>query len=378
MAVSLPLLALSNTLLGIARGCKRMDYAAFAQNGVQSVVRLALVAVLVAGGWLDVMPAVFAFVVSDLAASATLVVLLNREFGWAHVAARGARRDVRAVAGFAVPLWISGLLRQFRNNISNLLVGSLGSVAGVGVLSVANRVNDVGTIGPKAVYVASRPLMAQLHDRGDHEALRRIYTATTRWTMISNIPLFLVMALFPTSLLLVFGPDFAEGATALVLLAFAQMISAATGTCQGMLDMTGHTRWKLINTIGLTTLLIGGGAYAIPRWGVVGAAASSLVAVASVNIASVLEVWFLERLHPYDRTFVKPVAAGVAAATLGLALRVWVPVSGVAGGLVQGTVVAGAFVATLLLLGLEDDDREIADRVLRRLHLRRRAVGGAT
>ncbi len=364
MAVVVPFLALSNTLLGIARGFKRMDYTAFSQNGVQSVVRLILVGVLAMGGWLTLMPAAIAFGISDVAASLALIVLVNREFDLRSVLRPGSRRDLRQIFGFAFPLWVSGLLRQFRVNIQNVLVGSLGSVAGVGVLSVANRVNDVATLGSKSVYIASRPLMAQLHDRGDRDALRGLYTATTRWSLAVNIPLFLGMVLYPGPLLQVFGEDYARGATALVLVACAQMIAAGTGTCQGMLDMTGHTRVKLANTVAWTVLLIGGGVFAIPRWGVVGAAASTLLAMGVVNIASVLEVWFLERLQPYDRSSVKPLAAGALTAVGGIVLRAVLPVEGLIGALAQGAVLTAAYLGLLLAMGLEPQDRIIVDRVM--------------
>jgi len=366
-----PILALSNTLLGIARGFKRMDYAAYSQNGVQSIVRLILVAVLSMGGWLTLYPGLIAFGLSDVAASVALLFLLGRVFPLREVTRRDVRRDVRPIFAFALPLWISGLLRQFRNNIQNVLVGSLGTIAGVGVLSVANRVNDVASLGSKSVYIASRPLMAQLHDQQERGALRALYTATTRWTLALNVPLFLVMALFPDVILRMFGSQFASGASALAIIACAQMISAATGTCQGMLDMTGHTKWKLINTITWTTLLIGGGAFAIPRWGVMGAAASALLAIGTVNVAAVVEVWFLERVQPYDRTFIKPVVAAVIAAVGALVLRAAVPTHGVIDGLAQAGLVALGYLVLLLILGLEPSDRMIVDRVLTKLHMRR-------
>jgi O-antigen/teichoic acid export membrane protein len=372
MALVVPFLALSNELLGIARGFKRMDYAAYSQNGVQSVVRLVLIALLFFAGSLSIYPAVIAFGLSDVAASLALVLLLNRRFPLRETMRRGIRRDVRSIFSFALPLWISGLLRQFRNSIQNLLVGSLGTIAGVGVLSIANRVNDVAAMGPKSIYIASRPLMAQLHDRGERDELRDLYATTTRWTLALNIPLFLVMTLYPTSLLLVFGEQFASGATALALVACAQMISAATGTCQGVLDMTGHTRLKLANTIAWTVLLIGGGAYAIPRWGVVGAAASALVAIGTVNIAAVIEVYVLEHVHPYDRTFVKPVVAGVLAGIGGLVLRAVAPPVGIVPGLVQGTLVSLVFIGLVLAMGLEPEDRLIVERLWARV---RRLLG---
>jgi O-antigen/teichoic acid export membrane protein len=366
-AFVVPFLSLSNTLLGMARGFKRMDAAAISQNGVQSVVRLVLMVLLAVTGTLSLYPASIAFGVADIAASLALIHFLNREFPLRHVLRPGARRDLRAIFGFALPLWLSGLMRQFRHNIQNVMLGVMATVSNVGIFAVAGRINTVSDVATNSVYVAARPAMAQLHDRKDRGPLQELYAATTRWTLTANIPFFLPMVLIPQSLLLIFGEQFTAGEEALVILACATMVNAATGTCQGMLDMTGHTGVKLVNTIVNTLLLVGVGIWAIPRWDVVGAAAASFVAVTIVNLGSLAEVWVLERLWPYDRTFIKPVVAGVLGLLGGLALRAWMPIERPLPALIQASVVVAGYVGLLLALGMEPQDRAIVDRGLLRI-----------
>jgi O-antigen/teichoic acid export membrane protein len=139
-----------------------------------------------------------------------------------------------------------------------------------------------------------------------------------------------------------------------------------------MIDMTGHTRVKLANTILNTVMLIGGGAVLIPRSGVIGAAVASLIAVSTVNVASVLEVWVLEGYLPFDRDWWKPLVAGIGAFGLGLVLR---PLMGAGTDLVpavfQGALVSIAYVVLVLTLGLAPDDRLVIGRAFGRLGLSR-------
>jgi O-antigen/teichoic acid export membrane protein len=364
-AFVVPFLAVSNSLIGIARGFKRMEFEALGENVVQSLVRMGIVAVLFFGGWLHLYGAAIAFGLSDVAASIALVWLLHTEFSIREWARRSARRDLGAIFRFALPLWVSGLLRSFRSNIQNILLGALTTVANVGVFAIAARVNLLATVVSVSIYQAARPLMAQLHDRKDLDDLHDVYGATTRWTLMLNVPFFLAMVLYPQALLHVFGKDFVAGAAALAILAAGQMISAGTGTCQGMLDMTGHTRAKLANTVAMSTVLTVGGFLLIRPWGVTGAAVASMLAVATVNVASVIEVWFFEREQPYDRTFVKPVIAAIVSLLVGFAIRAAIPVgSSFTKSLAQGLVVAAIYVALLLLLGPEQQDRLVARRAL--------------
>lgn len=367
LALVVPFLTVSNVLTGCARGFGRMDHAAFAENVVQSVIRMALLSVLALVG-LDVFTAIVVFGISDVASSVTLVVLLNREFSLRQPLRRNVRRDVRDVFSFAVPLWLSGLLNQFRKNIETVLLGALTAVADVGVYSIVTKINLVSHVAYRSIIVSVKPVLAAQFDQHDHEGLSRLYTAATRWTLTLNVPFFLISVLYPEPILLIFGDAFAAGASALVILAIGELVVAGTGICGSIIDMAGHTRLKLANTVLWIVLLLGSGALLIPRWGLVGAATSSLVATGTINVVRLLEVWIVERLTPYRDGFWKTVVAAIAALGLGLLMRELLPLDGsIVKAVAQGLAVVAVYVGVMLLLGIAPEDRLVYQRVMRRL-----------
>ena len=367
LALVVPFLTVSNVLTGCARGFGRMDHAAFAENVVQSVIRMALLSVLALVG-LDVFTAIVVFGISDVASSVTLVVLLNREFSLRQPLRRNVRRDVRDVFSFAVPLWLSGLLNQFRKNIETVLLGALTAVADVGVYSIVTKINLVSHVAYRSIIVSVKPVLAAQFDQHDHEGLSRLYTAATRWTLTLNVPFFLISVLYPEPILLIFGDAFAAGASALVILAIGELVVAGTGICGSIIDMAGHTRLKLANTVLWIVLLLGSGALLIPRWGLVGAATSSLVATGTINVVRLLEVWIVERLTPYRDGFWKTVVAAIAALGLGLVMRELLPLDGsIVKAVAQGLTVVAVYVGVMLLLGIAPEDRLVYQRVMRRL-----------
>jgi len=380
LAIVLPFLMVSNLLAGTARGFRRMDYAAFAEHVVQSIVRLVLVALLALAGNLDVFAAAVVFGISDVAATVTLIALLNKQFSLKGPLRQEVRRDVKEVFGFALPLWLSGLLRQFRRNIEIVLLGALSATSSVGIFAIVNKVNLVGHVFLLSILVAVKPILAQLHDRGDEEGLRHVYVTATRWTLTLNVPFFLIMVLYPEAILSIFGQAFVTGASALVILAFAELANAGTGICGPMIDMTGHAKVKLANSVLWTILLLGSSAVLIPRWGVVGAATASLIAISTVNVLCVVEMWYLERLIPFDRTFLKPVVAGVAAFIGGLVLRGWMAVDAdIGAAAAQAAVVCTTYTGMILLLGLAPEERLVAHRLMKKTGLliaRVRSVSG--
>jgi O-antigen/teichoic acid export membrane protein len=366
VAMVVPLLSVSNVLAGTARGLRRMDYVAYAENVVQSTVRLVLLGALALLGRLDLIMAVLVFGVSDLIASVTLIVLLHRQIPLGETLRLDARRDAAEVFEFALPLWLSGLLRQFRNNVESVLLGALSTVSAVGILAVIDRVTLVGHVFLLSILVAVKPILAQLHDRGDRRGLSQVYRAATRWTLTLNMPFFLITVLYPDAILSVFGETFIAGAAPLVLLAVAELVNAATGICGPMIDMTGHTRVKLANSVLWTVLTIAASALLIPRWGVLGAAVGALIAVSTVNFVCVAEVWILERFLPFDRTFWKPVGAGLGALASGLALSRWMPVGvDMTAALAQGALVVLMYLGLIAGMRLPTEDRLVVARMFR-------------
>ena len=374
LAFVVPFLTMSNVLTGCARGFGRMDHAAFAENVVQSTVRMALLALLALTG-MDVFTAVAVFAISDVASSLTLVLLLNREFPLRRPLRRDVRRDTRQVFSFALPLWLSGLLNQFRKNIETVMLGALTAVADVGVYAVVTKINLASHVVYRAIIVSVKPVLASLSDQKDHEGLTQVYTAATRWTLALNVPFFLISVLYPEPILRVFGASFTAGAGALVLLAIAELVIAGTGICGSIIDMTGHTRLKLANTVLWIVLLLAANALLIPRWGLLGAAAASLIAAVTINVVRLVEVWVVERLNPYRDGFWKPVVAAAGALGLGLVLRAVVPVHhSIVAAAVQGAVVIAVYAALIATFGFAAEDRMVYERIRRKL---RRASGPA-
>jgi O-antigen/teichoic acid export membrane protein len=358
-----PFMCLSNSLLGVARGFKRMDTAALGEEVVQSLVRLVLIGLLTLVGF-DVMAAAVVFGIGDVASSLTMLVLLDRQAPLRAVFRRGARREVREIVSFALPLWLAGALRKLRQNIETLLLGTLTVVSSVGVYAVASKVNLISQSLYRAIITSVKPDLAELHGAKDRDGLRDLYRTATRWALLGNLPFFVVTVVYAEPLLLLFGASFAVGSSALIILAFGELAHAGTGICGSVLDMTRHTGAKLINAVVWLALLLGGNLLLIPRWGVVGAATAAAVATTIVDLMRIWQVWALERVHPYDRTFLKPLAAGAAALGAGMALVDRWPVAGRPVLLAsQIVVVVVVYAGALFALRMAPEDRMVLGRI---------------
>lgn len=364
----IPPLALSNILVGAARGFKRMDYSALAENVVQFVFRLILIGILAFFG-LNVFAAAIVFGLSELAATITLIYLLHKEFSFKRPI-KQARRDFREIFNFALPFWMSGLLSKFRKNIQAVLLGTFDTVTGVGVFAIVSSINMVGRISYQSIIASVKPFLAELYAQEKLDQMGRLYQTTTRWTLMTNLPIFLLMVLYPTPLLSIFGKSFVAGSSALAILAFAELANAGTGICGSIIDMTGYTKLKLVNSVIWVLLLSLTNVWLIPGWGIVGAAAATLISTTTINLLRVSEVWFLLRLQPYNRSFLKPLAAGLGAFVGAQILGQWFPATVT---LVHTALhilfVLIVYAGLTLLLGLDPEDKTVLLRLNQRAFL---------
>lgn len=354
---------LSDVLIGAIRGFKNMQYPVIAKFFAQPIVKLVLIGIAALSG-MGVWQAIVIFGIGELVAAGMLLYYLNKLFPLRRPIS-GAQRNFKEMLAYAIPDWMASLLTTFRINIQVLLVGSLGTIAGAGIFSIANQLNTLGHDFYTSLNTAANPYIAELHDLGKKRQLEQIYQMTTKWSLTFNLPIFLTFILFPAQLLSIFGASFVGGATALIILSWANLVDVGTGMCGAILSMTGYTKLKLLNNIISVGLSIGLNVLLIPRFGIVGAAASTLIVFSLLNIIRISQVYYLYRLFPYNWTFLKPILAGAVTFLVVFALNQWFPV---------GTnlflvafyvlVLLLVFIAMIWILGISAEDRVLLDRVL--------------
>lgn len=374
-ALLVPLLGLNDILAAATRGFKKMHHTLIAQNMFQPLLRLVLIAFIAVLVGLTPKWGLVTYILVNLASCILFFYFLHRLFS--------LKRSVGAVShylkemlNFSLPVYLSNLINNLSGNIQLVLLGSFGSMANVGIFAVATQINIVGKLFYGAFATSLTPIIAELHDRGERERMASLYQTTTKWIFTVNLPLFLIIMMFPVPILLIFGESFVRGASVLVILAWAHLVNVGTGICGTMLDMTGNTRLKLLNTVVTVGATVGLNALLIPRWGLYGAAIAALVAAVIVNSLRVVEVFILYRMLPYNLKFVKPIAAGLLALAVVQGMRLLQGPENIFYIAVDILVLIMVYGSGVLLLGLSTEDRMILGRVGQRLKGMRFKSGG--
>lgn len=277
------------------------------------------------------------------------------------------------VVSFAVPLLVVSLSSMLLHWLDIVVLGLLSGPSSVGLYQPAARTAGLLRTVLFSFSAVAAPLFARLHGAGEVGELAKSFRLMTRWSVTVALPPTLFLLFFPQATLSLFGAEYVAAAPALSLLAAAAFVQAAFGLASTLLAMSGEARLSLYNALGALLLHLLLSMLLIPRFGMVGAGAASLLLFVLLSAVRLLQVRSLLALHPFSKSLAKPVAAGAATAALLWGVRLaggtpadpWsVPASLLA--------VLVPYTLFLLLTGLEEDERRIILQAIEKLRGRSR------
>jgi O-antigen/teichoic acid export membrane protein len=362
----IPFFTLGTVAAAATQGFKKMQYAALTRDIVPPLMRVLLVVGLAIVG-LNAVGALVIFFLTAVTSAVMALYFLNKLFSLRR-SLRTAHRNTKEIFRFSISVYLTDLMLLFQENVQTLLLGALNTMISVGRFAIASQLNLIGSMFQGSITTAARPIIAELHDRGAREQMGHMYQTASKWIFAFNLPLFLILVLFPAQILSLFGKGFVEGSTALVLLTCGKMVDISTGMCGAVIDMTGYTLLKLINAITQFALSMSLSILLIPRWGIIGAAVAALIGISGVNLLRLVEVFILFRLLPYNMSYIKPITAGFVALVVLQAVNLLLPFERHNIHTAIGVVVLIAtYIGMILVLGLAPEDRAVLARMWKRL-----------
>ncbi len=214
-------------------------------------------------------------------------------------------------------LWGVTTLSFVTAYIDTLILGAFRPEEAVGIYSAVMTLARLILVASGAVTYIFLPVAARLKGQGDIESIRSTYPTAARWVLVFTAPMFLVFGLLPTdSTTAIFGPSFAPGAFALLIITTGALVSVSFGPVNATLAGMAMTRPLLLATaISAATNVVLSFAL-IPKYGLLGAAAAWAVARILYPGVGALSLLVTHRISTLHRNFLVP---------FGLTLAVGIP-----------------------------------------------------
>lgn len=241
---------------------------------------------------------------------------------------------------FSLPRALSRVFTVALQRVDILIVGALSGPVDAAVYAAATRFLVLGLVLVQSLQQVMAPRISEFLATGEDDRAEAIYRTTTAWLTLVSWPVYLGVIWFAPLLMSIFGPGFAAGAPAVVVLCAAMLVAASCGPVDSVLLMSGRSRLSLLNTSLALTTCVALDLLLVPAHGVTGAAVAWAVAILVNNLLPLWQVNRHVRLHPLGRATLTAMGISlVSAGVVGGAVR-----------LTMGSDLADAVLASILAL----------------------------
>lgn len=202
----------------------------------------------------------------------------------------------------AIPLGLITGLHLVNSYADLIILGLFRPDDDVGIYRAVSQLALLIIFGLQAINQVLHPHFARLYAQGDKDRLQRLVTTSARAILALALLPFLAFLFFGANILqLIFGPGYALGAAALVILAIGQLANAAFGSVGALLNMTGHEQ----DTMRGMLIAMGGNValnfILVPTYGMNGAAIATTLSYLLWN--AVLRYFVRKRLSIESTAF---------------------------------------------------------------------------
>ena len=191
------------------------------------------------------------------------------------------------------------LFNFFLFHYSKVIQGDLIDNRAVALLSIALVIGQSLNMISMNFANVLLPVFSQASLKNDIESIKNNFMKMTKVNSYLSLPLLIFIYYFATDILLLLGPDYAEGNIILILIVFGNFFGSFVGPNGTLLLMTGNEKIELYNGFfklffGLIIIYFFGN----QLWGV---ALGLMFSEIFVNILKGIEVFILYKVFPYTK-----------------------------------------------------------------------------
>jgi O-antigen/teichoic acid export membrane protein len=357
LALALPFYVLAGITTSFAQSFRRIDYQQGVNNIFSPLVKLTSVGVAFLLGY-RLNGVIFAFLISGVLSAGLGFYFLWRIFPDIIISRSKPIFELRKLARFSLPMFLAGFCYLALHQTDRIMLGFFTTSTEVGIYSAASILAQQLTVFFGAFVAIFLPMISDLYNRHRMTELGELFKVVSRWIFITALPLAIIMSVFSFPLMGLFGTKFADGWPVLVILALSRIVYFSVGPVGEMLQMTGRQNLVLANTIVMLLANIGLNIWLIPLWGKLGAATATAISVTGTEVAQLIQVRTILRIHPFSINHIKPLGAAVAAAVFGFGVLFLVKGS-VLGLILAAISVLAIYSLVIVVLGLPQEDKLI-------------------
>ncbi len=369
-AIGIPVIAIQRIMAGVIRGFKEAKYDALIFKIGVRVIKIAIFLIFLTTSY-RLWGAIFAFIASALVTVLVSIWLVRYRIFPDY--RRYSRNPVaRELLSFTWPLALTGFTFLFVSKTDTMLLGYFLTSTDVGIYTPALVIAQLLTFMGAAFSYIFLPVVSEFFANKNMEGLESLYKSTSKWMVLTVLPLLLFILLFPSDILrLLYGSSYSHGYQALTILSIGISMNILLGTTGNVLVGGGYTKLNLAGEVIAAMSNITLNIIMIPAYGIIGAAAATGASYLIRNSVFLFFLYRKLRIHPYKRNYLYILTSGALSAIVVFILKSYSPFSWrmtmMASGIILGVIY---LLLVLVSRGIDQNDLVVMEAIERKLGMR--------
>jgi len=212
---------------------------------------------------------------------------------------------------FSWPLSVVGFLWMVVKWTDIVMLGYFNVAQDVGIYNIALPTAELLMVIIIALRYIVMPVLSELYSLGNKKEFKQTYHAVNKWAFSVSLPIFLLMAFFPATILgLLFGNAYIAASLPLTILAIGYFVYTVGNISNTSVLVVGKTKLNMATVIlvALSNFVLN--LILIPMFGIIGAAIATSTSFFVFFFASIGFCYKELHIHPFKMAYLKAIVAG--------------------------------------------------------------------
>lgn len=260
----------------------------------------------------------------------------------------------KEIFSYSFPLILLGILYSFLYNIDSFVIGAVLNMEAVGIYNAAVPIALLIAFSPLLFIRIFFPMITREFSRKKMDLIGKLSQQIEKWIILFNLPLFLLVFIFPGVFInLFFGQEYLDATNALRFLSIGMLFYSLAPIFHSLLLMIGKSRVILYNVIFISFFNLILNIILVPIYGISGAAFATMISYILLSIIFFLQVKHYLKIVPLKLQMFRIILSLVPPTLLLIFFRQFMPL-GIISILLQGTFFGLLYILLIFLTNTLD------------------------
>ena len=304
-SIIIPFYICLNVFLSLLRSYQKIGHYSFLLNIFQPGLNITFLIIFIIIGYHN--PIILAYILSIFIAFLTALLIcrkiLFKEFERKTLTNKVKKESILDLFSYSWPLVFSAMLANLFSWMDSFFVGYFKTVTDVGYYNVATTLSNLFSLTPAILMSIFYPLAIREFAKNRIGLIKDISEHLTKWILIVNLPLFIIVVLFPGAIInLLFGSAYLVAENALRILAVGALVMSILTISVDLISMKGKSKTILINIIIVSIVNLILNFILVPRYGIDGAAVSASISLIILGTVLTFESRRFLSIFPFNKS----------------------------------------------------------------------------